>query len=475
MDRAERIILALEVNGFQAMIVGGAVRDILLGAEPKDIDIATDALPEEILQIAHERDWKTIEVGVHFGVVKLVIDHVHYEVATFRDERYGEHAHRPELVYFPVNIREDLSRRDFTINAMAMDTRGNIIDFFGGRADLDNKIIRTVGSPSARFDEDALRMFRAARFASQLDFTVDSGTLSGIRLNHNRVGGLSVERIRDELEKTLMGVRPSKGLTIMAQYGLLDQSGSAVIDGAVRQVAVLPELAATLNTPQNPRYHKYSVYEHIVRTVDGTPCNRIVRWAALLHDIAKGSTGVRGVNKIGEICDYGHAERGAEMARDILDRLRLSKEDSRWIVWLVKHHMHLPQPEYAHVLRWVEHISRQFHDLYELQYGLYQLFALAKADGLASGMIIQYDEQLQKLEDNVKRIIMDVPLYVQQLDIDGHTIGKFLGFGPQISKFQRDLLQRIQAGSIKNKRAHILDVLRAKRARDICKEDYSLQ
>lgn len=475
MDRAQRIILALEVNNYHAVIVGGAVRDILLGVEPKDIDIATDALPEEVLRIAESCGWKTIEVGVQFGVVKLIIDHIHYEVATFRDERYKDDSHRPEEVFFPVPIRDDLSRRDFTINAMAMDGEGNIADYFGGQADLRNRIIRTVGAASARFDEDALRMFRAARFAAQLDFTVDSGTLAGIRLNHDRVGGLSVERVRDEIEKTLLGKQPGRGLRIMAEFGLLEQQCRCVEDGVEILVPILPELANTLNIPQNPRFHKYDVFEHIIRTVDNTPKDIVVRWAALLHDVAKGSQGVRGVNKQGEICDYGHAEHGAEMAQQILSRLRISRENIKTIVWLVKHHMHLPEPNHAAALHWVERLAKGFHDIYELQYGLFQLFSLAHADGLASGYVIEYDTALEKLENIVKTIVSEIPFYAQQLSVDGNIIGKFIGFGPQIGKFQEYMLQQIQLGKIKNSRADILDALRAKRAREICKGDYSLQ
>ena len=475
MDRAQRIILALEVNGYHAVIVGGAVRDIVLGVEPKDIDIATDALPEEVTRIAENCGWKTIEVGAQFGVIKLIIDHVHYEVATFRDERYKDDSHRPEEVYFPVPIKEDLSRRDFTINAMAMDGAGKIADYFGGMTDLANRVIRTVGSPSARFDEDALRMFRAARFVAQLDFTIDSSTLAGIRLNHDRVAGLSVERVRDEIEKTLLGVRPSKGLRIMAEYGLLEQSCRINESGVVCVVPILPELAATLRIPQNPRYHKYDVFEHIVRTVDGTPKDIVVRWAALLHDVAKGSSGVRGINKYNEICDYGHAERGAEIAAAVLLRLRVSHEHSKTIIWLVKHHMHLPEPRFEAALHWVERLAKGFRDIYELQYGLFQLFSLAHADGLASGFIIEYDETLAKLEAIVKTIVTEIPFYVQQLAVDGNVIAEFIGVGPQIGKFQQEILRRIQLDKIKNSRADILDALRAKRAREICKEDFSLQ
>ncbi|MEI6287108.1 MAG: CCA tRNA nucleotidyltransferase [Bacillota bacterium] len=475
MDRAQRIILALEVNGYHAVIVGGAVRDIVLGVEPKDIDIATDALPDDVTRIAIDCGWKTIEVGAQFGVIKLIIDHVHYEVATFRDERYKDDSHRPEEVYFPVPIKEDLSRRDFTINAMAMDGTGKIADYFGGMTDLANRVIRTVGSASARFDEDALRMFRAARFVAQLDFVIDSSTLAGIRLNHDRVAGLSVERVRDEIEKTLLGVRPSKGLRIMAEYGLLEQSCRINENGVERMVPILPELAATLRIAQNPRYHKYTVFEHIVRTVDGTPKDIVVRWAALLHDIAKGSLGVRGINKNNEICDYGHAERGAEIAAAVLLRLRVSHENAKMIIWLVKHHMHLPEPRFDVALHWVERLAKGFRDIYELQYGLFQLFSLAHADGLASGFVIEYDEALAKLEAIVKKIVTEIPFYVQQLAVDGNVIAKFIGTGPQIGKFQHEILRRIQLDKIKNSRADILDALRAKRAREICKEDFSLQ
>ena len=378
-------------------------------------------------------------------------------------------------MFFPVPIKEDLSRRDFTINAMAMDGTGKIADYFGGMTDLRNKVIRTVGSASARFDEDALRMFRAARFAAQLDFAIDSSTLAGIRLNHDRVSGLSVERVRDEIEKTLLGVKPSKGLKIMAEYGLLEQACRSIDAGMERLVPILPELAATLRVVQNSRFHKYDVFEHIVRTVDGTPKDIVVRWAALLHDVAKGRNGVRGINKNGEICDHGHAEQGAEIAQVVLSRLRVSQDNIKTIVWLVKHHMHLPQPHRVAALHWVERLAKSFRDIYELQYGLFQLFALAHADGLASGFVIEYDETLLELEKIVRKIVTEIPFYAGQLAVDGNVIAKFIGVGPQIGKFQQEVLRRIQLDKIKNTRADIIDVLRAKRSREICKEDFSLQ
>jgi len=342
-------------------------------------------------------------------------------------------------------------------------------------ADIRNKVIRTVGSASARFDEDALRMFRAARFAAQLDFAIDSGTLAGIRLNHDRVSGLSVERVRDEIEKTLLGAKPSKGLKIMAEYGLFEQTCRCIDNGTEHSVPILPELAATLRVVQNTRFHKYDVFEHIVRTVDGTPKDIVVRWAALLHDVAKGSEGVRGINKNGEICDHGHAEHGAVIAQAALSRLRVSQDHMKMIVWLVKHHMHLPEPRFDAALHWVIRLSKSFRDIYEFQYGLFQLFSLAHADGLASGFIIEYDETLTKLETIVKAIVTEIPFYAQQLAVDGNLIAKFIGTGPQIGKFQQETLRWIQSKKIKNSRADIIDVLRAKRAREICKEDFSLQ
>ena len=198
IEKARRILNALHQAGHEAYVVGGAVRDHLLGVVPQDIDIATSAHTQEIIATAQKQGWRTVETGIFFGVVVVVVEGAPYDVATFRTETYGEDSHRPATVAFAVSLKEDLSRRDFSINAMAMDEAGNIVDYFNGREDLRAGVIRTVGDPLLRFQEDSLRMFRAARFSAVFNFDIDPATLAAIPSNLYRVRGLSVERVRSE-------------------------------------------------------------------------------------------------------------------------------------------------------------------------------------------------------------------------------------------------------------------------------------
>lgn len=253
-----RIMNALLQSGFAAYIVGGAVRDLLLGKKPQDYDIATSANPENIVRIAHKQGWRVVDkLGHNFGVVMVVIDGQMTEVAAFRGERYGADSHRPEKVWYTQNIEDDLSRRDFTVNAMAMDMDGNIIDPFGGRDDLKRKVMRTVGEPYNRFEEDALRMFRVCRFAGQLGFIIDDSTFQAIQPNLSRVAGLSMERVRTELEKMLLAADCQLSLDALVHSGLAACSCRIKENGEYRSIAILPELTHLVGLPQNPAYHAY--------------------------------------------------------------------------------------------------------------------------------------------------------------------------------------------------------------------------
>ena len=214
------ILSALNANGFEAYVVGGAVRDLLLGIEPGDFDVTTSAHPEQVLEICHAQNWRTVDnLGNNFGCVIAIVEDVPVEITTFRGEAYGKDAHKPEKVWYCETLREDLSRRDFTINAMALDLNGKLYDYFGGQYDLQNKVLRTVGKASQRYEEDALRMFRACRFVAQLGFNyVQEDDLlpafgmevTPYRLEQNfkfpieRCAGLSLERVRKEIEKLLV-------------------------------------------------------------------------------------------------------------------------------------------------------------------------------------------------------------------------------------------------------------------------------
>ena len=221
----EKVIEALMKAGFEAYVVGGAVRDLLLEKEPEDYDVVTNARPDEIKLVAELNGIGVVAgLGQNFGVVMLTIDRHSVEVAAFRNETYGEDAHRPAEVWYCDKLEDDLGRRDFTINAMALDSKGEIIDCFDGLGDLQQKILKTVGNPEKRFEEDALRMFRACRFLGQLGFKYDEKIKTAIKSNLSRVEGLSLERVRAELNKMVCGSYAQKGMELLIASGLAGES-----------------------------------------------------------------------------------------------------------------------------------------------------------------------------------------------------------------------------------------------------------
>lgn len=315
---AEFIINRLNECGYQAYAVGGCVRDSLLGVTPKDWDICTSALPEDMQRVFAGQH--VVETGLKHGTLTVVIGHVPYEVTTFRvDGAYTDHRH-PDEVRFVQDVREDLSRRDFTVNAMAYHPETGLVDAFGGQADLAAGLIRCVGEPARRFDEDALRILRALRFASTYDFTIEEETAAAVHSLKGTLTGVAAERIRAELGKLLCG----KGAG-----GMLRQYADVVFQ-------VLPELAPMLGCDQHTPFHRYDVWEHTVRAVESIPATEVLRLAMLLHDSGKPAAITRDENGVGHA--YGHQAISAEIAARALDSLRVDNATRQQVLLLVKHH-----------------------------------------------------------------------------------------------------------------------------------------
>ena len=321
--RALEIVRRLQGAGFTAFWVGGCVRDQLLGRLPEDYDIATDAKPEQVEALFP----RTVPVGRQFGVMLVVEDHEHFQVATFRaeaDYRDGRHPNRVEFS----TARADAERRDFTVNGLFYDpVRDELYDWVNGRADLDARLLRTIGEPDQRFAEDHLRILRAARFAAQLDFSIEKRTLRSVRANAPKVASVSAERVRDELIKLLRPPHAARGLELLRLTGLLG--------------VVLPELEPTLTCEQSPDYHpEGTVFQHLVKMLTFLPMDAppTLPWMALLHDVAKPAT-FRRDPATGQITFYGHETIGAEMAAAILDRLRFPRKQIEEIVTGVRYHM----------------------------------------------------------------------------------------------------------------------------------------
>ena len=346
---AGEIVSRLQGAGFAAFWVGGCVRDFLLGREPQDFDIATDAKPEQVEKLFR----KTIPVGKKFGVIIVVENGIQFQVATFRAEAEYRDGRRPEKVVF-ANAEADASRRDFTVNGLFYDPlTEKIHDWVGGEEDLRAKIIRTIGEPAERFGEDHLRMLRAVRFAARLGFEIEEKTFAAIQTLAPKIKLISAERIRDELLKLFAppatdGARASspaafseqpvaaagdsrapaaRGLVLLRESGLLEH--------------ILPELAATIACEQSPDFHpEGSVFNHICLMLEKMPpgASESLPWAVLLHDIAKPATAERDV-ATGKIHFYGHEKIGADLAENILQRLKFPNRQTEEIVACVRHHM----------------------------------------------------------------------------------------------------------------------------------------
>jgi poly(A) polymerase len=322
-DTATEIVQRLQANKFSAFWVGGCVRDFLLGREPQDFDIATDAKPEQVEKLFK----RTIAVGKKFGVIVVVENKHQFQVATFRAEENYQDGRRPETVHF-TNAEADALRRDFTVNGLFYDPISKKThDWVGGEKDLRARIIRTIGKPEERFAEDHLRLLRAVRFAAQLNFEIESKTFAAIQSLAPKIKLISAERIRDELLKLFRPPHAARGLELLRQSHLLEH--------------ILPELAATITCEQSPDYHpEGTVFEHIKLMLEKLPADahESLPWAVLLHDIAKPVTAEKDL-QTGSIHFYGHEKVGAEMAEKILERLRFPRKQIEEIVACVLHHM----------------------------------------------------------------------------------------------------------------------------------------
>lgn len=338
-DEVVTITELLHKSGHKAYCVGGAVRDSIMGLTPGDWDITTSALPCETTEIF--KDFKTIDTGLKHGTLTVIINHKPFEVTTFRiDGEYGDNRH-PESVEFTRNIENDLARRDFTVNAIAYSKADGIVDLYGGRDDIYNSIIRTVGKPDKRFEEDGLRIMRALRFSATLGFKIEEETALSIHKNKDLLKNISVERISAELVKLICG---KNAFNILMEY-------SDVFS------VFIPEIESAVNFTQYGKKHAYDVWEHICHTVDTIPQDKTLRLTMLLHDLGKVPT--HSLNENGDSTFKNHAAVGGEMAKEILTRLKFDKKTINRVSFLVgchdfeppetktelKHHLKTKTPE----------------------------------------------------------------------------------------------------------------------------------
>lgn len=340
---AGRILRILEDNGYEAFVVGGCVRDSLLGKTPHDWDITTSALPGQVKALFR----RTIDTGLKHGTVTIPAGKDQYEVTTYRiDGEYLDGRH-PSGVTFTSNLREDLLRRDFTINAMAYSESAGLQDYFDGLTDLEQGVIRAVGDPQKRFEEDALRIMRAVRFSAQLGYEVEAGTLSAMKRLAPTLDRISAERIASELEKTLVSPHPEK---IIMAY----QCGITAV--------VLPEFDRCMETDQHNPHHIYTVGEHSVRAMGLIRPDRVLRTAMLMHDFGKPACKTTDNNGIDHF--HGHPDVSAQIAEQVLRRLKLDNETRREVVQLIRYHDFRPGLTKASVRRAVTRIGGDLFSSY---------------------------------------------------------------------------------------------------------------
>ncbi len=436
-SKAGYILESLENAGFKAYLVGGCVRDMIMGSEIHDVDIATDALPDETADVfACDR---VIPTGVKHGTVTVIHDGESFEITTFRrDGSYGDLRH-PDSVIFTNDIVEDLGRRDFTVNAIAMDKTGRICDPYDGRGDIERKIIRCVGDPIRRFSEDALRIMRAVRFASVLGFSVEKSSSDAALAYCENLAEISAERKRGELVKLISG---KNCVGVMLEY---------------REIiaAIIPEMRDCFDFCQRSRYHKYDVYEHIVRSVDAVPADdpdsAALRVAMLLHDIAKPQMFC--LDERGRGHFKGHPEVGAVMARDILKRLRFDSKTVDTVYDLIAYHSVKIKKE-ADVKRLISHLGfRKFMLLMKVKIAdnsAKEEFVLSENEDMRR--IMEFAENLEKSPESC--------LDLSRLKVNGCDIRE-LGFsGKQIGECLRRLLDNVIDGKISNERDVLLTAAR---------------
>jgi poly(A) polymerase len=384
-DFSVSIIQTLRQHGFQAYLVGGCVRDLLLGREPTDYDVATNATPDQVMAVFPE----TYAVGAQFGVVLVplpenatVKEHSNtpksstIEVATFRSDLGYSDGRHPDEVRFSADPREDMARRDFTINGMMLDPlSGEVLDFVGGRADLEAGVIRAIGDPERRFREDKLRMLRAVRFASRFEYTIEAATLAAIARLAGEIHVVSRERVRDELTRMLTEGQARRAFLLLDETGLLKQ--------------ILPEISVMKGVEQPPQFHpEGDVFAHTLLLLENLPqpCPPALAWGALLHDVGKPPTFRRAPDRI-RFDD--HVDVGVKIAGEICHRLRFSRDDTEQVLALVDNHM-----RFAHATRMKESTLKRFLRMPQFD----QHLALHRADCLAShGNLSTYEFVSEKL------------------------------------------------------------------------------
>ncbi|MCJ7805421.1 HD domain-containing protein [Patescibacteria group bacterium] len=431
------ILKKLEGADFEAYIVGGAVRDILMGKEVYDWDFTTNATPEQILKVFPEGFYDNT-----FGTVG--ISHPSspnpYEITTFRKEFGYSDSRRPDKIEWGKTLKDDVARRDFTINAMALTAKSELIDYYEGQKDLKRKIIRAVGNPDERFSEDALRMMRAIRIAAELGFTIEEKTLEAIKKNAALINRIAKERVKEELFKLLKSPHPYDGVLVFKNSGLMAE--------------ILPEMEKAFGVEQKSpgRHHIYDVGEHLLISLKNCKSpDPLVRFATLIHDIGKPATYKKLTN--GTITFYNHEVISTKIAENISDRLKFPNKERERLITLVRWHQFTVDERQTDsaIRRFIRNVSKE---------NLEDMLALRVADRLGGGAA----ETSWRLEEFKKRLIevQKEPFSVRDLKIDGNDVMKVLrlGSGPRVGEILNKLFEEVVEKKLDNTKEALLERLK---------------
>lgn len=420
----------LEASGFEAFVVGGAVRDHVMDKHTaKDWDITTNALPQEVKVVF--QGFNLIETGLKHGTVTAVIDEMPVEITTYRiDGHYSDHR-RPDKVSFTRSLMDDLMRRDFTMNALAYNPKVGIVDYYGGIDDIQRGLVRCVGDPDSRFQEDGLRMLRAIRFASVYDMQIDEATIEAIHHNKELLKNIAVERIQVELTKMLCGRGVSNVLRDFADI-----------------IAVcIPDITPMFAFEQHNPHHDKNVWNHTIAVVSNTPAEPILRWSALLHDIGKPSCFSLADDGIGHF--YGHAEISTKLTDSILYKLKFDTASRERIIKLVRYHDLPIAPEKKTVKRLMNKLGVEV---------LFQLIELHKADTLGqSAICMNRIAEYDKVATVLNEILHEEACFsLKSLAVNGNDMLALGLFGKDVGTALNECLNAVIDESVSNNKADLL-------------------
>ena len=438
IDKDVEIIMNyLNESNFEVFIVGGLIRDEFMCKKPNDWDIATDATPDEIVEVFKETEFKIVDISKKHGTIIIINNKKSYEITTFRIDGDYVNNRRPEKVKFTKKIEDDLKRRDFTMNAMAYSNEKGLIDLFNGIDDIENKTIKCVGDPEIRFKEDALRMLRAVRFSAQLNFKIENNTYNAIKSNINLINNLSMERIREEFNKILISDYPEKGIRLLKELKILE--------------LLIPEIEMCYEFNQHNINHNKDVFEHTLDVVKNVENNLVLRLSAFFHDIGKPLSFFMDNDGVGHF--YGHDKLSVDITRNILVRMKYSNDIINEVLSLIETHMVVYRDEFKNST--VKKLMKKVN--------VENLIKFQIADIKATANPNKY-EHVFRLEKRCKEIINNKePLDVKQLKINGYDLIEMgVQQGELIGEILNELLEIVLENPKLNEKEKLLEIVKRK-------------